>query len=54
MEDGTLPEEGAVCEADELPFIGSVTDVSVMFADDQELLEAIRGLSVVVPQFGGL
>ncbi|RPD73811.1 alpha/beta-hydrolase [Lentinus tigrinus ALCF2SS1-7] len=52
MEHGVLPKEGAVCEADELPLIGSVSDVSAMSLEDQELLEAIRGLSEVVPMFG--
>ena len=52
LKDGTLPREGTVCEADELPFIGSVRDVSALSVDDQELLEAMRGLAEVVPAFG--
>ena len=52
LKDGTLPREGTVCEADELPFIGSVRDVSALSVDDQELLDAMRGLAEVVPAFG--
>ena len=52
MEDGTLPEEGTVCEPDELPFVGQVSDVRAMSTEDVKLLEALRGLSEVVPMFG--
>ncbi|KAH9895108.1 alpha/beta-hydrolase [Cubamyces lactineus] len=52
MVDGTLPEPGTVCEADELPFVGSVANVHAMSQEDMELLEAMRGLSEVVPMLG--
>ncbi|TBU23006.1 TAP-like protein-domain-containing protein [Dichomitus squalens] len=48
MEDGRLPEEGTVCEPDELPFVGRVRDARVMSAEDAMSLEALR----VVPMFG--
>ncbi|KAI8968146.1 alpha/beta-hydrolase [Trametes punicea] len=54
MVNGTLPEPGTVCEADELPFVGSVKDVRAMSAEDAELLDALRGLSEVVPMFGAV
>ncbi|RPD54165.1 alpha/beta-hydrolase [Lentinus tigrinus ALCF2SS1-6] len=52
LKEGTLPEEGAVCEADELPFIGAVRDVSALSVEDRDLLDAMRGLAEVVPMFG--
>ncbi|KAI0661310.1 alpha/beta-hydrolase [Cubamyces menziesii] len=52
MMNGTLPEPGTVCEADELPFVGSVANVRAMSQEDAELLEAMRGLSEVVPMLG--
>ena len=52
MEEGTLPEEGAVCEADELPFVGNVSDVSALDVEERELLDAMRGLAAEVPMFG--
>lgn len=48
---GTLPEEGTVCEPDELPFVGK-KDLKVMSAEDEELLDALRGLTDAVPFFG--
>lgn len=54
MNEGTLPEEGTVCEADELPFVGNVSDASVLGVEDRDLLEAVRGLGAEVPMFGGL
>jgi hypothetical protein len=44
--DGTLPEEGLVCAAEEVPFVGNVTEsINTLSVDDQKLLEALRGLS---------
>ena len=54
FEDGTVPKEGAVCEPDELPFVGRVGDVSALSAEDAELFEAMKGLSSAVPMFGNL
>ncbi|KAI9061751.1 alpha/beta-hydrolase [Trametes sanguinea] len=54
MVNGTIPEPGTICDPDELPFIGSVKDVRTMSAEDAELLEAVKGLSDVVPMFGAL
>jgi pimeloyl-ACP methyl ester carboxylesterase len=51
--DGTLPEEGLVCDVDELPFIGDVRDkASLSSHQDTELLEALRVLAGGVPRFG--
>ncbi|KAH9895109.1 alpha/beta-hydrolase [Cubamyces lactineus] len=52
FEDGTLPDPGTVCEVEELPFIGRTKDVAAMSAEDARLLEALEGLSAVVPMFG--
>ncbi|TBU44969.1 alpha/beta-hydrolase [Dichomitus squalens] len=52
MEDGRLPKEGTVCEPDELPFVGQVSDARAMSGEDATLSEALRGLSEVVPMFG--
>ncbi|KAI0355782.1 alpha/beta-hydrolase [Trametes cingulata] len=54
MVNGTLPEPGTVCEVDELPFVGTVKDVRALSAEDAELLDAMRGLSAVVPMFGAV
>ncbi|KAI0630083.1 alpha/beta-hydrolase, partial [Trametes polyzona] len=54
MVNGTLPEPETVCEADVLPFVGSVRDVQALSTEDAELLDALHGLSAVVPTFGGL
>lgn len=44
--DGKLPEEGTVCEVDELPFIGEVRPNAGIFeAEDRELLNALKGLA---------
>ncbi|KAI0744294.1 TAP-like protein-domain-containing protein [Daedaleopsis nitida] len=43
--DGTLPEEGATCEVDELPFVGKRGAVRALTAEDEELLEAMRDLA---------
>ena len=48
-DEGTVPPEGTTCEADELPFVGSVTDVNALSVGDAELLEAMRGLADVLP-----
>lgn len=49
---GSLPEEGTVCEVDELPFVGKVEQslAAALTADDAILLEASRHLSTA--QFG--
>ncbi|EPT00976.1 hypothetical protein FOMPIDRAFT_1121428 [Fomitopsis schrenkii] len=53
FEDGTLPEEGTVCEVDELPFIGAVNgEANAMSVEDQELLDALRGLGEAIPMMG--
>ncbi|KAI0630076.1 alpha/beta-hydrolase [Trametes polyzona] len=52
MVNGTIPEPGTECEVDELPFVGSVNNVHALSAEDAELLEALKGLSSVVPTFG--
>ncbi|KAI0708188.1 alpha/beta-hydrolase [Cerioporus squamosus] len=52
LEDGRLPGEGTVCEADELPFVGVVRDVGAMSVEDRELLDAMRGLAEMVPTLG--
>lgn len=49
---GSLPKEGTLCEVDELPFVGAVKDVRTLSSEDQELLDAIKGLQAVVPMFG--
>ncbi|KAH9943796.1 alpha/beta-hydrolase [Amylocystis lapponica] len=55
FENGTLPEEGTVCEVDELPFVGSVhSQVEAMSVEDRELLDALKGLVDVVPMFGNI
>ncbi|KZT10492.1 uncharacterized protein LAESUDRAFT_645131 [Laetiporus sulphureus 93-53] len=54
LQNGTLPEEGPVCKPDELPFIGMVneTRASTMSVEDNELLDAIRGLGEGIATFG--
>ncbi|PIL33855.1 hypothetical protein GSI_03561 [Ganoderma sinense ZZ0214-1] len=52
MEDGTRAGEGAVCEPDELPFVGRVGDARAMSAEDERLFGALRALSEAVPMFG--
>lgn len=49
--DGTLPEEGATCEVDELPFVGRTKATRVLSTDDEELLDAMRGLAEGMPVF---
>lgn len=53
FEDGTLPEEGTVCEVDGLPFIGAVNgEANAMSVEDRELLDALRGLGEAIPMMG--
>jgi pimeloyl-ACP methyl ester carboxylesterase len=47
---GTLPEEGTVCEPDILPFEGAIAQA--LSVEDQELLKALEDLSAMTPQFG--
>ncbi|KAI0917846.1 hypothetical protein AcV5_002682 [Taiwanofungus camphoratus] len=51
---GTLPEEGTVCEPDELPFVGVVNreETDIMSTDDKELLDALRVMAEEVPRLG--
>lgn len=51
---GTVPEEGTVCEVEELPFIGAVNEsMRTLSAGDAELLDALKGLaSIGLPKFG--
>ncbi|KAI0355783.1 alpha/beta-hydrolase [Trametes cingulata] len=53
MVNGTLPEPGTVCEVDEFPFVGPMKDVRAMSAEDVELLEALRMLSMDFPLHAG-
>ncbi|KAH9925565.1 alpha/beta-hydrolase [Fomitopsis serialis] len=49
FENGTLPVEEAVCEVDELPFIGSVHGgVDAMSVEDREVLDALRSLGEAI------
>ncbi|EIW63602.1 alpha/beta-hydrolase [Trametes versicolor FP-101664 SS1] len=52
MVDGTVPEEGAVCEVDELPFGVPVGDVRALESEDVELLEALKRLTTALPVRG--
>ncbi|KAH9922870.1 TAP-like protein-domain-containing protein [Epithele typhae] len=52
--DGTMPAEGATCEADVLPFVGNVRDMRAMSADDAALFYAVSALSEAVPRWGNL
>ena len=54
FDDGTLPEEGATCEVDELPFVGArdVGAMRALSAEDMELLEALRGLGETIHNLG--
>lgn len=47
FEDGTLPDEGTICEPDELPLIGDVKSVHGMSRDDEELWNALKGLTKI-------
>ncbi|CCM02026.1 uncharacterized protein FIBRA_04102 [Fibroporia radiculosa] len=53
---GTLPEEGTICEVDELPFVGPFggeTDKLMGVSDeDKSLLDALRGLAKTAPISG--
>jgi hypothetical protein len=46
---GTLPAEGTICKADAVPF--ERTTVSASSVEDQELFEALEGLTNMIPQF---
>jgi len=51
--EGTLPAEGTVCEVEELPFVGVVSNkASTLSRADIELLDALRALASEVPRFG--
>lgn len=51
--DGHPPEEGTICEANELPFIGEVGEkLEALSAQDMDLMDALRGLASEVPMFG--
>lgn len=53
FEDGTLPEEGTVCEVDELPFIGTVHgEADALSVEDRQLLDALRSLGEALPRMG--
>ncbi|KAH9840062.1 alpha/beta-hydrolase [Rhodofomes roseus] len=55
FENGTLPDEGTVCEVDELPFVGTIHgEVDAMSAEDRELLDAFRSLGEAIPMTGAL
>lgn len=52
--DGTVPEEGMVCEVDELPFVGDTVDrhgasSRTLSVEDTELLDALKLLSRQTP-----
>ena len=49
FEEGVLPDEGVVCEPDELPFVGVVDSVRALAVEDRELLDAIRSLGEALP-----
>ncbi|CCM00183.1 uncharacterized protein FIBRA_02211 [Fibroporia radiculosa] len=53
---GTLPEEGTICDVDELPFLGlvggDVERMATMPAEDERLLNALRGLADGAPTLG--
>ena len=53
FQEGTLPEEGAVCDVDELPFVGRIPR-ETMDAKEEELVWATRKLVDAVPRFGML
>jgi hypothetical protein len=43
---GKLPAKGIVCQPDELPLLGNVTErVHGLTADDERLLAAMQGLT---------
>ena len=52
FEQGILPEEGTVCTADELPFVGLRDSVFALSAEDEELLSAMKSLGESLPLFG--
>lgn len=48
FQDGTLPEEGAVCGVDELPFVGE-TVTTELSADDRQLLDTLKAWARILP-----
>ena len=53
FQDGELPEEGAVCEVDEVPFVGRVR-ADAIDTEEAELVWATRKLVEAVPRFNGM
>ena len=52
---GTLPAEGAVCDVDELPFIGPVQEsLRTLSSEDAELLEVLRDAAAAMPVYDRL
>ncbi|KIP03936.1 hypothetical protein PHLGIDRAFT_110275 [Phlebiopsis gigantea 11061_1 CR5-6] len=49
FEEGVLPDEGIVCEPDELPFVGVADGVGALAVEDRELLDAMRSLGEALP-----
>lgn len=49
--EGRVPEEGTICEPDELPFVGK-NEMMMMVQDDQEIYDALKQLTDAVPFFG--
>ncbi|KZP13352.1 alpha/beta-hydrolase [Athelia psychrophila] len=51
--EGKLPEEGTICNVDELPFVGEVGVGRILDTGDRELLDALKGLATAkLPTFG--
>ena len=48
FQNGTLPEDGTVCEVDEVPFIGE-TLTRELSEDDRNLLDALKGFARSIP-----
>ncbi|RPD54765.1 alpha/beta-hydrolase [Lentinus tigrinus ALCF2SS1-7] len=53
FEEGTLPEEGTICDADELPLVGKrdTKGLHALRSEDALLLEASRGLAEDLPVY---
>lgn len=50
---GTLPDEGTVCQVDELPLVGNVKeDLHLMSSDDVQLWGALKELTKIELRFG--
>ena len=56
FEEGTLPDDGTVCDVDELPFVGKrdPSGLQSLDAEDFRLLDALTSLSQDMPVFRGL